>query len=129
MGMIMITHNMGVVVETADHIAVMYAGQIVEQATALDLFDLPEHPYTEALLGALPKLDQPDAQTPASRPFPAGPPTCARRRRRPGSHLVASTRGPRTAPRRAAAARDPQRALGPVRASRLRTVKEAVAVS
>jgi oligopeptide/dipeptide ABC transporter ATP-binding protein len=56
MGMIIITHNMGVVAETADDIAVMYAGQIVEQATALDLFDRPEHPYTEALLGALPKF-------------------------------------------------------------------------
>ncbi|MGI8479107.1 MAG: ABC transporter ATP-binding protein [Gaiellaceae bacterium] len=57
MAMIIITHNMGVVAETADDIAVMYAGQIVEQATALDLFDQPEHPYTEALLGALPKLE------------------------------------------------------------------------
>jgi len=57
MAMIIITHNMGVVAETADDIAVMYAGQIVEQATALDLFDRPEHPYTEALLGALPKLE------------------------------------------------------------------------
>jgi oligopeptide/dipeptide ABC transporter ATP-binding protein len=57
MGMIIITHNMGVVAEAADDIAVMYAGQIVEQATAQDLFDRPEHPYTEALLGALPKFE------------------------------------------------------------------------
>jgi oligopeptide/dipeptide ABC transporter ATP-binding protein len=57
MAMIIITHDMGVVAETADDIAVMYAGQIVEQATALDLFDNPEHPYTEALLGALPQLE------------------------------------------------------------------------
>jgi oligopeptide/dipeptide ABC transporter ATP-binding protein len=57
MAMIIITHDMGVVAETADDIAVMYAGQIVEQATALDLFDRPEHPYTEALLGALPQLE------------------------------------------------------------------------
>ena len=57
MGMIIISHNMGVVAETADDIAVMYAGQIVEQASALDLFDRPEHPYTEALLGALPQLE------------------------------------------------------------------------
>jgi oligopeptide transport system ATP-binding protein len=57
MAMIIITHNMGVVAEAADDIAVMYAGQIVEQATALDLFDHPEHPYTEALLGALPKFE------------------------------------------------------------------------
>ena len=57
MAMIIITHDMGVVAETADDIAVMYAGQIVEQANALDLFDHPEHPYTEALLGALPQLE------------------------------------------------------------------------
>jgi oligopeptide/dipeptide ABC transporter ATP-binding protein len=57
MAMIIITHDMGVVAETADEIAVMYAGQIVEQAAALELFDNPEHPYTEALLGALPQLE------------------------------------------------------------------------
>jgi len=57
MSMIIITHDMGVVAEAADDIAVMYAGQIVEQATAEDLFDRPEHPYTEALLGALPQLE------------------------------------------------------------------------
>jgi oligopeptide/dipeptide ABC transporter ATP-binding protein len=57
MAMIVITHDMGVVAEVADDIAVMYAGQIVEQATALDLFDHPEHPYTEALLGALPQIE------------------------------------------------------------------------
>jgi oligopeptide/dipeptide ABC transporter ATP-binding protein len=57
MAMIIITHNMGVVAEVADEIAVMYAGQIVEQAPAFELFDNPEHPYTEALLGALPQLE------------------------------------------------------------------------
>jgi oligopeptide/dipeptide ABC transporter ATP-binding protein len=57
MAVIIITHDMGVVAETANNIMVMYAGQIVEQATALDLFDRPEHPYTEALLAALPQLE------------------------------------------------------------------------
>jgi oligopeptide/dipeptide ABC transporter ATP-binding protein len=57
MAMIIITHDMGVVAETADEIAVMYAGQFVEYAPALDLFDHPEHPYTEALLSALPQLE------------------------------------------------------------------------
>jgi oligopeptide/dipeptide ABC transporter ATP-binding protein len=56
-GVITITHDMGVVAETANDIVVMYAGQIVEQATALDLFDRPEHPYTEALLSALPQVE------------------------------------------------------------------------
>jgi oligopeptide/dipeptide ABC transporter ATP-binding protein len=57
MSMIIITHDMGVVAEAADDIVVMYAGQVVEQASVLDLFDRPEHPYTEALLGALPQLE------------------------------------------------------------------------
>jgi oligopeptide/dipeptide ABC transporter ATP-binding protein len=57
MSMIIITHDMGVVAEAADDIAVMYAGQIVEHASAEELFDHPEHPYTEALLGALPQLE------------------------------------------------------------------------
>jgi oligopeptide/dipeptide ABC transporter ATP-binding protein len=57
MAMIIITHDMGVVAEAADDIIVMYAGQIVEHASTLDLFDNPEHPYTEALLGALPQLE------------------------------------------------------------------------
>ena len=57
MAVILITHDMGVVAEATDEIAVMYAGQIVEQATVEDLFDRPEHPYTEALLGALPQIE------------------------------------------------------------------------
>jgi oligopeptide/dipeptide ABC transporter ATP-binding protein len=57
MAMIIITHDMGVVAEAADEVAVMYAGQIVEQAPVTELFDHPEHPYTEALLGALPQIE------------------------------------------------------------------------
>jgi oligopeptide/dipeptide ABC transporter ATP-binding protein len=57
MAMILITHDMGVVAETADDITVMYAGQIVEYTNSLELFDHPEHPYTEALLGALPQIE------------------------------------------------------------------------
>jgi len=57
MGMILITHDMGVVAESADDVIVMYAGQVVEQANTLDLFDNPEHPYTEALLAALPQIE------------------------------------------------------------------------
>jgi peptide/nickel transport system ATP-binding protein len=55
--MILITHDMGVVAEASDDVVVMYAGQIVEQAPVNELFDHPEHPYTEALLGALPQLE------------------------------------------------------------------------
>jgi peptide/nickel transport system ATP-binding protein len=57
MAMLIITHDMGVVAEATDDIVVMYAGQIVEQASVTDLFDRPEHPYTEALLGALPQIE------------------------------------------------------------------------
>ncbi len=57
MAMLLITHDMGVVAEVADEVAVMYAGQIIEHAEALELFDHPEHPYTEALHGALPQLE------------------------------------------------------------------------
>jgi oligopeptide/dipeptide ABC transporter ATP-binding protein len=57
MALILITHDMGVVAEVADEVAVMYAGQIFEQASVLELFDHPEHPYTEALLGSLPRIE------------------------------------------------------------------------
>ena len=55
--MIIITHDMGVVAEAADDIIVMYAGQIVEHALDARPLRPPEHPYTEALLGALPQLE------------------------------------------------------------------------
>jgi len=56
MGMILITHDLGVVATRADHIAVMYAGRIVEQAPVRDLFSNHQHPYTEALLKSIPRL-------------------------------------------------------------------------
>ena len=54
---ILITHDLGVVAEMADDVAVMYAGQIVERASVADLFARPEHPYTVGLLGSIPRLD------------------------------------------------------------------------
>ncbi len=54
---ILITHDMGVVAETADRVVVMYAGRKVEEANADDLFDSPGHPYTKGLLGSLPNLE------------------------------------------------------------------------
>ena len=57
--LILITHDLGVVARYADRVVVMYAGQIVERASTLDLFDRPRHPYTEGLLrsgpGTLPR--------------------------------------------------------------------------
>lgn len=57
-GIILITHDLGVVAETADRVAVMYAGQIVEMATAMDLFTNPKHPYTRSLLKSIPQSDE-----------------------------------------------------------------------
>ena len=55
MALVLITHNMGVVSEMAQRVAVMYAGQIMEQQSTHALFNTPQHPYTEALLAALPE--------------------------------------------------------------------------
>jgi peptide/nickel transport system ATP-binding protein len=57
MAIVIITHDLGVVAEMADEIAVMYAGRIVETATAANLFASPEHPYTWGLLKSIPRLD------------------------------------------------------------------------
>ena len=58
MGLVMITHNMGVVADTAKRVMVMYAGQIMEERSAADLFASPQHPYTAALLAALPERSE-----------------------------------------------------------------------
>jgi peptide/nickel transport system ATP-binding protein len=54
---ILITHDLGVVAEICDHVAVMYAGEIVEYAPVGTLFATPQHPYTIGLLGSIPRLD------------------------------------------------------------------------
>jgi len=59
MAIILITHNMGVVADLADRVAVMYRGELVEQGTAHDIFEHPQHPYTKALLAAVPYLGRP----------------------------------------------------------------------
>jgi oligopeptide/dipeptide ABC transporter ATP-binding protein len=74
MAMIVITHDMGVIAEVADEVVVMYAGQVVEQAPATELFARPEHPYTEALLGALPQLEDNSARTGRLTSIPGRPP-------------------------------------------------------
>jgi oligopeptide transport system ATP-binding protein len=58
MGLILITHDLGVVADVADRIAVMYAGRIVEEADVFDLYREPGHPYTKGLLDSIPRLDQ-----------------------------------------------------------------------
>jgi oligopeptide/dipeptide ABC transporter ATP-binding protein len=57
MAIMMITHDLGVVAEVADRVAVMYAGRIVETADVFELFRSPRHPYTDALLRSIPRLD------------------------------------------------------------------------
>lgn len=58
MGVIFITHDLGVVAETCDNVAVMYAGQIIEYSTKEALFTNPKHPYTKGLLNSIPKLHE-----------------------------------------------------------------------
>ena len=62
MGIVFITHDLGVIAQTADKVAVMYLGKLVEQGSVRDVIRRPAHPYTRGLLNALPKLD--DLDTP-----------------------------------------------------------------
>ena len=75
---VLVTHDLGVIAEVADRVAVMYAGDIVEQAPVDELFTCPRHPYTEALQRAIPRLDGPlPARLPSiggSPPDPSAPP-------------------------------------------------------
>ena len=82
---ILITHNFGVVAQLADHVAVMYAGRIVESAPVRELIASPRHPYTRALLAAVPELGGDSrrlvtipGQVPAPADFPAGCRFCTR---------------------------------------------------
>jgi peptide/nickel transport system ATP-binding protein len=69
---VLITHDLGVVAETADDVIVMYAGEIAEQATADTIFYRPHHPYTWGLLGSLPRVDE-DRES--LTPIPGQPPS------------------------------------------------------
>jgi oligopeptide/dipeptide ABC transporter ATP-binding protein len=74
--MLMITHNLGVVARYADRVNVMYAGKIVEQATARELYANPRHPYTLGLLRSVPRLDEP--RRAKLQPIPGQPPDLSR---------------------------------------------------
>lgn len=71
MAMIFITHDLGVVAEVCDDVAVMYGGRIVEQAEIFELFDNPQHPYTERLMGLMPSLDSEPKQMIDIKPIDA----------------------------------------------------------
>jgi peptide/nickel transport system ATP-binding protein len=62
MAIVLITHDLGIVAELADEVAVMYAGRIVEQAPTQAIFDAPRHPYTWGLLQSIPRLEHPRSE-------------------------------------------------------------------
>jgi oligopeptide/dipeptide ABC transporter ATP-binding protein len=79
MAVLLITHDLGVVAEQADEVAIMYAGRIVERGTVLDVFDQPLHPYTRALFRSMPglgghhdRLEAIPGQVPDLRQLPSG---------------------------------------------------------
>jgi oligopeptide transport system ATP-binding protein len=90
MGLILITHDLGVVNEVADSVAVMYAGRIVERGTVDDVFDNPAHPYTDGLMSSVPQVEAKGGrllpiagQPPSLARIPSGcpfHPRCVRRR-------------------------------------------------
>ncbi|MEU2115617.1 ABC transporter ATP-binding protein [Streptomyces sp. NPDC016459] len=81
MGLILITHDLGVVADVADKIAVMYAGRIVEHAPVHEIYKAPAHPYTKGLLESIPRLDQKGQELYAIKGLPPNlldiPPGCA----------------------------------------------------
>ena len=81
MAIILVTHDLGVVAESADDVAVMYAGSVVEQGSAADVFARPLHPYTAGLLHAIPRIDlTADTLTPIEGSVPSAmtiPPGCS----------------------------------------------------
>ncbi|MEW2223459.1 ABC transporter ATP-binding protein [Streptomyces sp. NPDC006990] len=98
MGLILITHDLGVVADVADKIAVMYAGRIVETAPVKELYQAPAHPYTKGLLDSIPRLDQKGQQLNVIRGMPPSlldiPPGCAYNPRCPMARAVCRTDEP-----------------------------------
>lgn len=110
MGMILITHDLGVVAGVADRIAVMYAGRIVEEANVVDLYEKPCHPYTKALLDSIPRVDLKGQELQSIKGLPPNltriPTGCA-----------FHPRCPRVRPERCASEVPPLLQLNPTRAS------------
>ena len=70
MAIMLITHAMGVVAETAQRVVVMYAGKVVEEAPVEELFANPRHPYTQGLIRSIPRVDRAAAHKAAARGDP-----------------------------------------------------------
>ncbi|MGW1462751.1 ABC transporter ATP-binding protein [Streptomyces sp. NPDC001493] len=98
MGLILITHDLGVVADVADKIAVMYAGRIVETAPVHEIYKAPAHPYTKGLLQSIPRLDQKGQELYAIKGLPPNllriPPGCAFNPRCPMAQDVCRTDEP-----------------------------------
>ncbi|TDB87021.1 ABC transporter ATP-binding protein [Actinomadura sp. KC216] len=98
MGMVLITHDLGVVAGVADRIVVMYAGSVAEQAPARDLYARPAHPYTRGLLASVPRLDRrrgPLVPIAGAPPDPAAlPPGCPFHPRCPRAEPVCAAERP-----------------------------------
>jgi oligopeptide/dipeptide ABC transporter ATP-binding protein len=97
MSLVLISHDLGVIAEYCERIAVMYAGQVVETGPARAVIDSPLHPYTAGLLASLPRLDEPDA-----------PLTPIRGQMPDAAHLPPGCRFAARCPRRAAPCTEPQ---------------------
>ncbi len=95
MGLILITHDLGVVADVADKIAVMYAGRIVETSPVHDIYRAPAHPYTKGLLDSIPRLDRKGRELYAIKGLPPNllhiPPGCAFNPRCPRAQDVCRT--------------------------------------
>jgi oligopeptide/dipeptide ABC transporter ATP-binding protein len=98
MAMLLITHDLGIVAGRADHVAVMYAGQLIETAPTRELFDNPSHPYTQGLFASVPRLSGPVGRlmpiagtVPPPSAWPAG---CRFRPRCPIKHPKSETMPP-----------------------------------
>ena len=122
MAVLFVTHDLGVVADICDRVVVMYAGQVVEEATVPALFGRPRHPYTEALLASMPQLRRhrgppprhpgPGAHAgPAARGVPVPPPLRVRGRRLPATDGPARP-GRRRRARCAASAHEELRLVG-----------------
>ncbi|GAA3505954.1 ABC transporter ATP-binding protein [Streptomyces prasinosporus] len=98
MGLVLITHDLGVVADVADRIAVMYAGRVVETAPVHDVYEAPAHPYTRGLLESVPRLDLKGRELHAIRGLPPSltdiPPGCAFHPRCPLARDVCRTDEP-----------------------------------
>ncbi|MFJ5058333.1 ABC transporter ATP-binding protein [Streptomyces nigra] len=102
MALVLITHDLGVVADVADRIAVMYAGRIVESAPVQDIYKAPAHPYTRGLLESVPRLDLKGRELTAISGLPPNltriPPGCAFHPRCPMARDVCRTDEPQLYP-------------------------------